>query len=65
MKKLILALATASGLALSAPVLADHHGGSGHEAGQCDCLQRLVRYAITHPSTRTQVLDGFDYAALR
>ncbi|MBU2587758.1 MAG: methyltransferase [Alphaproteobacteria bacterium] len=27
MKKLILALATASGLAIAAPVLADHHGG--------------------------------------
>ncbi|MEQ5787708.1 class I SAM-dependent methyltransferase [Erythrobacter sp. NFXS35] len=32
MKKLILALATASGLAIAAPVLADHHGGKGEKA---------------------------------
>jgi predicted methyltransferase len=56
MKKLILALATASGLALSAPVLADHHGGSGHEAHIKDTAHFLKMHgeqlsaAINHPS---------------
>ncbi len=31
MKKLILALATASGLAIAAPAIADHHGGKGEK----------------------------------
>jgi predicted methyltransferase len=32
MKKLIFALATASGLAIAAPAIADHHGGKGDKA---------------------------------
>jgi predicted methyltransferase len=55
MKKLILALATASGLAIAAPVLADHHGGSGaHQMHDAAMFMKMhgeqVSAAINHPS---------------
>ena len=56
MNKLILALATASGLALAAPVLADHHGAHDSDAHVRDTAGFMkmhgeqVAAAINHPS---------------
>ena len=51
MKKLILALATASGLAIAAPVLADHHGGKTHDAAMfAKHHGEALSAAINHPS---------------
>jgi predicted methyltransferase len=56
MNKLILALATASGLAFAAPALADHHGGGVNEAHIKDTAHFLKMHgealsgAINHPS---------------
>lgn len=56
MKKLILALATASGLALAAPVLADHHGAHESDEHVRDTAMFMKHHgealsgAINHPT---------------
>ena len=51
MKKLILALATASGLAIAAPVLADHHGKTtGDAAAFAATHAEALSGAINHPT---------------